>query len=384
MTPSGDRDPSRVHWMELFFDLIFVALVAQLAYGLHSHPAMTGLLIFVGLFASVWWSWVNLTFTVNVAPWRSTRQLAVVMLLAMAAVGALAVAAPEATSERAWLFAVGNAALRLVLLGLWAASSRGTGAASWLRIIAYNGVTALLWLVSAWLPAPVNFVVWGLVIVIEVTLLVMSNLSWGDRVLARMNVAHLTERFGLLVVIAFGETVVSGVVALDENWSAHSALTAGLGLAAVTLLAWSFFMYGPDAMEHGLSALYAAHDFTAIRDVIGFLPFPVVAGVTAISGTIVNAIHEPLHPLPAASNLALAVGIGAFYAANAIISIRFGRSSSGVLRWALPALAMTIALGFVGAKASAVVTLACAVAGLALIVTIAEMNARRPAHHTAG
>src|SRR6185437_14990180 len=55
---AGDRDPSRAHWMELFFDLVFVALVGQLAHGLHAEPSFGTLAVFVALFASVWWSWV--------------------------------------------------------------------------------------------------------------------------------------------------------------------------------------------------------------------------------------------------------------------------------------------------------------------------------------
>ena len=104
---AGDRDPSRAHWMELFFDLVFVALVGQLAHGLHAEPSFGTLAVFVALFASVWWSWVNLTFVVDVSPQLSRRRLSLVMLIAMFAVGALAVAAPEAVGDRAWLFAPG-------------------------------------------------------------------------------------------------------------------------------------------------------------------------------------------------------------------------------------------------------------------------------------
>ena len=221
-----DRDPSRAHWMELFFDLIFVALVGQLAHGLHEDPTIPNLVLFVALFASVWWSWVNLTFAVNIMPWLTRRQLALVMLAAMFALGAIAVAAPEATTDRAWLFAAGNAALRIVLLTLWISQSWGSGAASRIRVLAYNGATAAIWLVSIWVPTPWNFVLWGVAIVIEVVLLVASSASWADRVIANLNVEHLSERFGLLVVIVLGESVLSMVAALDEAWTIEAGITA--------------------------------------------------------------------------------------------------------------------------------------------------------------
>lgn len=377
--PALDRDPSRAHWMELFFDLIFVALVGQLALGLHEHPSVSGLLVFTALFASVWWSWVNLTFTVNVMPWLTRRQLAIVMLAAMFAVGAIAVAAPEATGERAWLFAAGNAALRFVLLGLWVSQSWASGTASRIRLLVYNGVTAVIWLVSIWVPSPWNFVLWGAVIVIEVTLLVTSSQSWADRVLPNMNVEHLSERFGLLVVIVLGESVLSSVTALNDVWTLEAGLTAMLGLGVIALLAWSFFMYGTDAMRSGLERLQAAGDSRAIRDTVGFLPFLIVVGVTAISGALVSAIHHPSELLPVASAISLCGGVAIFYATNAIISLRFGRPLADVLRWAVPTLLLTIALGFAAAVLEAGLVILCTVGVLVIVVLIAELADRAKA-----
>ncbi|SDR86816.1 low temperature requirement protein A [Microterricola viridarii] len=374
---ASDRDPSRAHWMELFFDLIFVALVGQLAHGLHEHPSIAGLLTFLALFASVWWSWVNLTFAVNVMPWLTRRQLAGVMLASMFAIGAIAVAAPEATGERAWLFAAGNAALRLILLGLWSWQSWGSGTASRLRLLAYNGLTALLWFVSIWLPAPWNFVLWAAAILLEVVLLIATGARWSDRVLERLNVEHLAERFGLLVVIVFGESVLSIVGVLSDTWTLESGLTAAAALAAIALLAWSFFLYGTDAMRDGLEALHAAGDYRAIRDTAAFLPFLIVAGVTAISGAISAAILHPADPLPLASAVSLWGGIAVFYLCNAVVSLRFGRPVRGVLRWAVPALALTALLAVAATLLPAASIVYCTVAVLAYIVASTELGERR-------
>ncbi|GAA4482839.1 low temperature requirement protein A [Microbacterium panaciterrae] len=72
------------------------------------HRATPGTEVFLALFASVWWSWVNLTYTVNVQIGLTRRALAAYMFAAMAATGAIAVAAPQAIGERAWLFALGT------------------------------------------------------------------------------------------------------------------------------------------------------------------------------------------------------------------------------------------------------------------------------------
>ncbi|MDR6867070.1 low temperature requirement protein LtrA [Microbacterium resistens] len=374
-----DRDPSRVQWMELFFDLIFVALVAQLAHGLQTHPSVESLLIFVALFASVWWSWVNLTFIVNVSTWLTRRQLSLFMLAAMLAVGAIAVAAGEATGDRAWLFAVGNAGLRLLLLGLWGLNGWRSGIATRVRVITYNGITAMLWLVSVWLPEPWRYVLWGGAIVVEVALLIGSTRSWAARVLPQLNAEHLAERFGLLVVIVLGESVLSGVNALSANWSPPSALAALLGLAVVAMLAWGFFLYGTTAMQQGIEEFAEHGDFRAIRDTVGFLAFFVVLGITAVSGAIAVAIHEPGAPLPFASGIALCGGIALFYATNALVSVRFGRPVRQVLRWAIPALVLLAIVGLAATVLDASATLGTAVLALAAITALAELGARRAA-----
>ncbi|HEV7183463.1 MAG TPA: low temperature requirement protein A [Leifsonia sp.] len=379
MPARSDRDPSRVHWMELFFDLIFVALVGQLAHVLREHPTLGTLFLFFALFASVWWSWVNLTFTVNVMPRLTRRQLSLVMLAAMVGVGAIAVAAPEAVGDRAWLFAAGNGMLRVVLLGLWIRRSWNNGRASRVRVLVYNGVTAALWIASIWLPHPFDFVLWAVAIVLEVTLLVASSRSWPQGVLAELNVEHLSERFGLLVIIVLGESVLTTVAALDTAWTVLAGVTAALGLVVASCLAWSFFIYGVDAMRSGLGALLAAGNVGAIRDTVGFLPFLLVAGVTIISGALSIAIAHPADPLPPASALSFGGGIALFYFTNAVISRRFGGEWPAVLRWAAPAVGLPIVLVFAGLVLPAGWTTVCAVAILAFVVTSTELSTRRRA-----
>ena len=51
----------RVTWMELFFDLIFVAAVAQVGTHLRDDYSPAGLLRFSLLFVMIWWSWLGHT-----------------------------------------------------------------------------------------------------------------------------------------------------------------------------------------------------------------------------------------------------------------------------------------------------------------------------------
>src|SRR4029453_3818878 len=88
------RDPRRVHWMELFFDLLFVAFVGRLAHGIHGDPGWVEFGTFVLLFFPAWWAWVNIVSVVNLLPGLSSGGLGVAMLAAMAAAGVMAPAPP--------------------------------------------------------------------------------------------------------------------------------------------------------------------------------------------------------------------------------------------------------------------------------------------------
>lgn len=156
--PSGEGThtaahvPRRVHWMELFFDLVFIVFVGQLAHGIHGNPGWTEFGTFVLLFFPAWWAWVNLASVVNLLPHLSPRALGLAMLAAMAAAGVMAAAAPGAFGERAWAFSLSNSAMRVVLLVLWLYQHRGRSDEVPWRIWTYNGGTAVLWFVAAFLP----------------------------------------------------------------------------------------------------------------------------------------------------------------------------------------------------------------------------------------
>ena len=55
----GER---RASWLELFYDLVFVAAIAALAAQLHEDHSVQALAVFAGLFVPVWWAWMGFTW----------------------------------------------------------------------------------------------------------------------------------------------------------------------------------------------------------------------------------------------------------------------------------------------------------------------------------
>jgi low temperature requirement protein LtrA len=372
-----ERDVSRADWMELFFDLVFVALVGQLSVGLHHEPTFTQLGVFLALFASVWWSWVNLTFTINIQEGLSRRALAGYMLVAMAAVGVMAVAAPEAVGERAWLFALGNAVLRLVMLGLWVRRSWNMGASSRVRVLAYNGGTALIWLVSVFAPDPLRYLLWALAIAIEITLLFVSSPGLLRR-LGAINIEHLADRFGTLVIIALGESVLAIVVVLSATLTPVSALAALLSFVITAGLAWAMFMFGIDAMRTGLERLVERGDARGVVQTVAFLPYILVAGIMMLSGAVALGIEHPEEALPPAAAVALGGGVILFYGTNAVISVRYGSTWRSVLPWAVPAVVVPLLIGVAALAIPALWSIALMAVTVVGIVMLSEFRARHP------
>ena len=68
----------------------------------------------------------------------------------------------------------------------------------------------------------------------------------------------MAERIGLFVVIVFGESILTLIVAASEHWTLASAPRPVFGFAVVALLAWSFFTSGAELAERSWRELNAA------------------------------------------------------------------------------------------------------------------------------
>src|SRR4051794_20740811 len=98
-SPAAGRHAS---WLELFFDLVVVAAIVQLAHRVHDHVTPRSVAVFLGLYLAVWIAWLSFPLYANGGGER-TRRRAVV--LGMLGIAVMAAAVPEATGERARVFA---------------------------------------------------------------------------------------------------------------------------------------------------------------------------------------------------------------------------------------------------------------------------------------
>jgi low temperature requirement protein LtrA len=364
-----------VHWLELFFDLVMVAYIGQIAHTMHGDPSWIDAVAFTAFLAAAWWAWVNAMVTMNLFGARITPSLVLGVTIAMIAIGVMAAAVPEALGDRAAAFAVGNAVIRLVWALPWFTKRRLVGV-PWWRPVLYSVVPAVLWLVSIWIAPPWQYLLWAFAVAIEIVLL---SFMGGQRAWLRdaLDVDHLVERVGLLVVIVFGESILTVITELDGHWTIVSGLIAVIGFAAVSMLAGIYFGYATPAVERGLRRLQVQGSVSGLRDAVMYLPFLLVAGVTLFASGLGTAVAEAGHELPTGAAVCLSAGISLFFVASAAESVRFGAPWRRVMVWGpagilLPWVVVPLA---VQVTAEVVVVASAAIVGLVFALTV--VNARR-------
>lgn len=97
--PAGiEAEERHASWLELFFDLVAVAGVAQLAHRLHEAADWRDGAAYLGLFLAFWIAWVTFTMYASVAA-ETVRYRT--MYLAMFGMATMAACVPEATGSAA-------------------------------------------------------------------------------------------------------------------------------------------------------------------------------------------------------------------------------------------------------------------------------------------
>src|SRR3954471_871924 len=108
----------RVSTLELFFDLVFVFTITQLAETLSEHLDLRTAGNVILILAVVWWMYSGYAWLTNaVAPNSTTRRT--LLLTGMAGFLVMAIAIPEAFGEYGWLFGASYLVVNVVHTALF-------------------------------------------------------------------------------------------------------------------------------------------------------------------------------------------------------------------------------------------------------------------------
>ena len=295
-----DRPTTRmVSFLELFYDLVYVVLVAELSRGLSNHITWAGLGGFAFLFVIVWWAWFNGT-TYHDLHGNNDIRTRVFTFLQMFSVVTMAVFAHDALGEGSTGFALSYGALQLILTYLWWRT--GVHDPNHRPLSRpYSGtflINTLLFVASAFVPTPWRFDLWGAALLLSLSLpLFIFNLgrvnpkAQGEIDLVSTPSPSLMERFGLFTIIVLGEVIVGVVAGVSDH---HPLSWLGGGTAALgTLIAiglwWVYFDF---VSQH------RPYPNTATVSEWLYLHLPLSMGIAAVGAALLNVVDHAGERLP--------------------------------------------------------------------------------------
>jgi low temperature requirement protein LtrA len=237
----GETADRKVTWLELFFDLVFAAAVAQVATPLRDDYSLAGLVRFSILFILIWWAWTgHAVFSTRFDTDDGVQRG--LTLLQMFGVAVMAANARDALDSRSSAgFAAAYAVLRFVLVFQY---FRARAVRPARRLVNFyltgHGVAAALWLASALVAAPARYGLWAIAFAID---LGTPWVAVRHSAAVPPDAAHLPERFGLFTLILLGESVVAVMHGIEhqENWSVPAATTAFSAMAVAFGIWWWYF-----------------------------------------------------------------------------------------------------------------------------------------------
>lgn len=373
----------RVTTLELFFDLAFVFAFTQLSRLMAQQHDAFGILQALVILALLWWSWTAYGWLANLAH-ADAGIVRVAMIVAMTAMFVAGLVVLEAYDDLpgglfgpvvfvgAYLVARVTHAIVFVLVEEDAALRRRALLTVGLSVVPSGALlTAGALLGSPWQ-------IWCSLAAVAVEPLVAYRTS-VDVEWRVHSTAHFTERHGLVVILALGESIIGiGVGVAAEPVSI--AILTGVVLATLISVAlwWAYFSRLAHEAETALGRRRGGDRARVASGAYTYLHLAIVAGIVlaALGLEEATAHVDDSEPLGIFGAAALGGGVSLYLAGTAA----FARRVIGV--WRIPrwtgAVVFLVAVPLLASTAPIVALALVAGALLALLVTEHARRERVP------
>jgi low temperature requirement protein LtrA len=377
-TADGDQ---RATSLELFYDLVFVFAVTQVSHHLLADLTWRGAGQSTLLLLVVWWSWNYTTWVTNELDPESpvVRLLMIALMLASLL---MAAAIPDAFGDDAVLFVVSYLAIQIgrhAFLTYVAAAPRTIERTRAGRILVWFVLAGVFWIAGAAADGTARTLLWLLALAIDyaapLALFRVPGVAPLTEDAWRVSTAHFSERFGLFVIIALGESIVLTGSSISGAALGTATLAAFATAFLITAaLWWLYFTYVVRIAERRLEM--ATNRTRMARDGYTYLHVVFVAGiiVSAVGDEIV--IAHPSEPLSNPEVAAVVAGPAIYLLAHALFRLRL---TGTVSRKRLAGAAGCLLTGVVAARADALVVAVLVLAILAAVIGAEHLAAARRA-----
>ena len=315
----GQGETPRVTNMELFFDLVYVLTIIQLSHFLLEHQSWLGAVEALTLFAGVWWTWNYTAWAANwVDPDHHSGRFLFVVLMACALL--MAVAIPQAYSERGLLFASAYVAMAIIRAGYMALLFRGeTMGRNYTQLLCWSAVSGAFWIAGALVPE-YRLSLWIIAVLIDYaapyTGFWVPGMGTTPMSSWPLKGLHLLERNQLIFIIALGESILLlGGTLIQGTIEPATMATAGIGFLIIVAL---WFLYFIRTSEEGEHAFEQAEDHTELaRAGLAYAHGVMVCGAIVVAVMIEEILAHPLDAIHAPTALIAAAGSTIFLIGSA-------------------------------------------------------------------
>jgi low temperature requirement protein LtrA len=271
------------------------------------------------ILAALWSAWTGYAWLTNtLEPEEGLVRAG--MFSGMAAMLLAALAVPGAFGAYAELLGAAYVLVRLINLALYALAGRRDPdfRRAVMRFAPTASIGPLMILVAAFVEGGVRTALWVLAIAALYSgPLIDRGRGW------RISPAHFAERYGLIVIIALGESILAiGLAAAGVAPTREIIATAVLGLATITALWWAYFDVFAVLAAHQLSEAKGTTRARLARDCFSYLHMPMIAGIVLFALGLEVTAHGAGEPLTLIPALALCGGLSLYFWTHVAMRIR--------------------------------------------------------------
>lgn len=265
-------------WLELFFDLIYVAILIEMGNRLSHNLTLQGVAEFALLFIPIFWSWLAIVFFTRYFPSDDIGQR-ILTVAYMAVIILMASEIHSITQETAVAFTLTYGLSKVILVLMWLRVVVSNQKYRYLALyysVIYS-VGALIWFGIA-LFAPTNFTLWA--IAISLSVLGPAVVHWYSNwrkdsplVIPPIKHHYKQHRFGELTLIVLGEFFIKMVTNASGREIVGLNYFIGACLLGISVGIWWLYF---DHLSH--SSLEGKISHTGVWM---YLHYPLLAAIAA-------------------------------------------------------------------------------------------------------
>lgn len=283
--PGSRQPPSRAGFVELLFDVVLVFAFTRLSERLFEQLTWRGFYSVLVLALAIWWLWYRMAWTAN--RYDPTRPMVQVMII-VTMLGALLMAAalPEALEERGAVFAgvyVAVGVFRHLCLVLFGGDGRARGVS--IRIVFWACLSAIPWLAGIFTHDGPRLIWWSVAVLIDYASgLLDFPAPWLGRAGLRgqpIAEEHLTERYRQVLIIAFGEGILTSGIQFSPYGFQRDQAAALLVAFVITVLFWQIYYYRAGALLP--AAIASSRSPAYVGDLAAYAHLIMVIGIVVTS-----------------------------------------------------------------------------------------------------